>query len=76
MTARKGTRSSWPRFLAVLLILWMLLVPLAAMAGGEDDPGSMGGNSFVDGDAPEDEQSDDWTWAEWLLWILTIRILP
>ena len=77
MTARKGTRSSWARFLAALLILWMLLVPLAAMAGGEDDPG-LGGNS-VDAEAaplPEDEQSTDGTWAQWLAWLLTFRILP
>ncbi len=78
MTARKRTRSSWARFLSILLILWMLLVPMAVMAGGEDDPGS-GGMSTVDEGAlppPEDELPTDMTWAKWLLWLLTIQILP
>ena len=83
MTARKGTHSSWARFLAILLLLWMFLVPMAAMAGGEDDPGN-GGVGNVDESAmapPEDEQYNgndgNWNdWAEWLLWLLTIQILP
>jgi hypothetical protein len=79
MTAQKGTRSSWVRFLTILLLLWMLLVPMAAMAGGEDDPGTGGGMGSIEGTAlppSEDEQPVDWTWTKWLAWLLTLQILP
>ena len=71
MTARKSTHS-WARLLAVLLILWMLVFPMAAMAGGEDDPGGMGS---VEALPPADgEESSDW--VDWVLWLLTFQILP
>ena len=71
MTARKRTHS-WARLLAVLLILWMLVFPMAAMAGGEDDPGGMGSAEAL---PPADgEESPDW--VDWVLWLLTFQILP
>ena len=61
MTARKCTRSSWARLLAVLILMWMIFVPMAAVAGGEDDPGvtGMGGTESAM-PPPEDEQSTEW----------------
>ena len=74
MTSRKGTRS-WAKLLAVLLLVWMLFVPVAAMAGGEDDPGGMGSVSeSALAPPPEDESTSDWT--DWLLWAVTFLILP
>ena len=74
MTARNSTRSSWARFLAALLILWMLLVPLAAMAGGEDDPGGMGSVEEAALSPADGENSS--SWVDWLLWLLSLQILP
>ena len=72
MSARKRT-NSWVRLLAVLLLLWMLVFPMAAVAGGEDDPGGMG---TVEGAMPpaDEEQSTDL--VGWLLWLMTLQILP
>lgn len=71
MTARKRTHS-WARLLAVLLLLWMLVFPMAAVAGGEDDPGGMGSVEVL---PPADgEESSDW--GDWLLWLLSLQLLP
>jgi len=61
--------------LAVLILMWMIFVPMAAVAGGEDDPGvtGMGGTESAM-PPPEDEQSTEW--LDWLLWLMTFRILP